>query len=752
MKKKALIITFGFILVFSLFIKTKALSMSDLGPTPFARAKQNPLGNDVKNIFLFELPSLNFSTEEDYKWDNARKSDVRALMKYCPDDVCMDSTFIDTFLIVPGGKYAEAEAFQEEVTTINTTLTKDNHKKGIHTAAGYAKYKESLKYTLINLKSVASANNKKINIILDVGIYDSTLMVPELTADTNPTESQINKVSNYVINMSSDLKTLFDEVDANQSTLKFVGFYWSNEQIGYGGYYGADNNENPKHDIAHKYYILEEEAMKKYNTWAHSQGYKTLWIPFMAGNAEEINGYDFGFDFVSLQTTHALKDPFDSISSDGINSYFNNPAKPSYDNHSYLSYHSYSELTSNIAANRYYRLNLATEIANQKGFGIEFEKAYYHYQDAKAYNRLMEFLTWSVNFENWYQPVNVYYDEVLIVGNSTKRHGNQLFHRDLYDLTYKYATGKLTSTDVTNLAKGKNYTLSPAAYENSSSDKGYANDVNGNELTDDVFGSENYGTEWIAFHKNSLNDGKASVVVDLGQTYNGVYKFLAEFRDLAPSGIGKPSKVEIFYSTDNVHWKSYGIMPTGNYKENTRYIGRIAGNPVSARYIKYEMTASDKTFIFMSEVQVYRKNTVTLEENGSVESVIGSDPVKVLLTNESNNTLSIASSDINIAKGEIILENGNIYLRIDPVSPGTATIMITELGTYSYTTLDVVVTEGNGTSTPGNDDSGSSDESSTGVIAVPNTLSLVSPFAIIMAIILIILGIGFFIYANKRLN
>lgn len=779
MKKSVFAIVTLLLTIVSITIKSNALTMADLGPNPFSyqQTHRNPLGDDVHNILLFYLKSKNqngvkFSDIEydsitNADWDEVKIKDTTGLIKYCPNDKCVDETFMDTFLILPGALY---------------DVNKKYETNGVYDD-GYQIYRKSLKQTLLNLKNVARLNNTKINIILEVSIPDKTsVFKPEfvdLGDQDSATDDDIDIVASYVEDMALDIYEVYEEVDASNTYLNMVGFYWANEAIFGGGRHPdpVDSNWNPVQnstDISQKYYYLIESSMREFNEWAHDgtanglgKSFKTLWIPYMATNAEQNKGYSFGFDYVSLQTSHAFKDPFDATDDKaGQKSYYSHvtstPFGADVDNNSYFYYNKYTNtfinnyVENNFTVtndNRYYRLDIATEIANDSplgqtgagGFGIEFENDLKLFRKAKYYSRFMEWLTWSKKYDNWKNPVNVYYTTELCVENSSERHGNTLFHRDMYDLTYKYATGKLTEEDVTNLAKNKSYTLSPTAYSNSGSNQGYSNDVNGNELTDDIFGKEDYGTEWVALRKADTNNATFTATVDLGEVYNGVYKFVSEFRDYESAGISKPSKVEVFYSTDNTHWKSFGVMNLEHYGDDSRYMAKIAGDPVTARYIKFEMTPGEKTFVFISEIQVYKKKTVTLEKRGSMEFFAGEEPSTIALTNETNGSLKIINDDANVANVEATSDG----IRVQPLTEGTTSIIVMESATNSYTTLDIIVhPSGSGSIGAGENQN----QPSGGItIEVPNTLSKVSPISAIIAVLLIVSGIGVFIY-SKRIN
>ncbi len=721
MNRKKLILLLIFVLSICFTTKVFGLSMSDLGNPPFSNTPTSPFGSGVKNILIFPLSTTNGEND----WTDEYKANIRNLMIYCPNDKCISDSswpkekFIDTFILFPGN------AWNEIVDTVSG-------KTGIHTEVGREKYLRYVTYALNKLNAVASKPevNLTINILLDVAMYDATKMVPDLTS--SPSQADIDVVFEYVRDLSIELYNSYNS--SSHGKLNLLGFYWGNESI-FGGNKCTGTNQ---------YYCeLTEEAMKKYNNWVHKKGefssrtelggkaYKTLWAPYPATNAKQINGYTYGFDYVSLQSRHSGRDPFDA------ERYFSEINTSEY---SHLDLTSYDDAILGVSdppyevrlRNRYLRLDIATELADRYGVGIETENNYAIYRHTKSYSRLMEWFTWSLDYNNWNQPVNVYYSESLHKISSTINREEHFsdFHRSFYDMTYKYATGKMDKVDVTNYAKGKTYTTSPSPYTNSAGDP-YASSVSGNELTDDLFGQDNAGTEWLAFTKTAAtaeNNGKVTITIDLGQKYNGVYKFIGDFRHLPDSDISRPSKAEVYYSKDGTTWEKFGELSFNHDSGDARYMGFLAGDPVRARYIKFELTPGSNEYMLISELQVYRKKTVTLYERDTVEYTVGETPA-ITLVNEGG-SLVVNSSNNSVATATIG-DDGKLH--ITPLAVGTSTITVRESTNNSYTTLDVVVNPAE-------------------VVEVPNTLSGISPLSMTISMLLVFMGLGFVIYAKKNLK
>jgi len=150
----------------------------------------------------------------------------------------------------------------------------------------------------------------------------------------------------------------------------------------------------------------------------------------------------------------------------------------------------------------------------------------------------------------------------------------------------------------TNVAASKTYTKSVAASAS------YP-DSSGTELTDNTLGnSANYGDASWQGHQN-LGGTPLDVTIDLGSAQRvGVTR---SFHFHYPAdGIYRPSRIELFTSTDNSVYTSRGstvaAASINDSLNRWRYEFDLGG--VSARYVRFRLTAGGP-WLFSSEMQVF---------------------------------------------------------------------------------------------------------------------------------------------------
>jgi len=217
---------------------------------------------------------------------------------------------------------------------------------------------------------------------------------------------------------------------------------------------------------------------------------------------------------------------------------------------------------------------------------------------------------------------------------------NSIF-RAVYDLTYKYAKGTLSQSDIDNwkpdgmednfvddiefdkilkkaewISYGKSYS-GCKSYTNGSN-TGYHN-ISGKELTDGIIADEELSTDWFAFH-NSIRDsnGKFSITIDLGETRSDISHFAAHFDNKQLYAIGAPMGISIYTSKDGKSFTYYGSPELVLDQEYSAFY--MKGNEVTARYIKLSIDSSDKNFIFCSEFLVgVDKPDCDINQDGTVD-------------------------------------------------------------------------------------------------------------------------------------
>lgn len=159
-----------------------------------------------------------------------------------------------------------------------------------------------------------------------------------------------------------------------------------------------------------------------------------------------------------------------------------------------------------------------------------------------------------------------------------------------------------------NIAVGAAYTTTTPY-----TDRVYPNDyqlVDGKELTDGVYGSTAYGTEWVAFDSRVAKP--AIITVDMGESKSDLYRLAIECRYSSTDGVGEPTSVS-FWTSDN--GEQYTLL--GHAEKNSENLNKIyeyiSETPFSGRYFAAHITHGSGVFAFVSEFEVCIKGEVEQE-------------------------------------------------------------------------------------------------------------------------------------------
>ena len=164
------------------------------------------------------------------------------------------------------------------------------------------------------------------------------------------------------------------------------------------------------------------------------------------------------------------------------------------------------------------------------------------------------------------------------------------------------SAGAITETVMgfKNIAQGKSYTttqiftLDPPTMD-------YQR-IDGKEVTDGVYGTSEYGTEWICFDSRQAKPAK--IILVLGEVRTDRAKINLEFRHAGSDAVTVPASVVYYVSDDGEHYKMLGAATADTDKLNPDY-SYVSDEDFSARYIKASMThAGNGIFLFVSEMEV----------------------------------------------------------------------------------------------------------------------------------------------------
>ena len=422
---------------------------------------------------------------------------------------------------------------------------------------------------------------------------------------------------NYLADRQKAIRWIIDEQLArykscNFKNLNLVGFYWFEENF-------ARSDPN------------ELNVITTMTGYVHQKGYKAIWIPYY-----KAPGYSswksYGFDVANYQPNYMFVGDANSS-----------------------------------------RVTAACNTAKDLGMGVEIEISGQALSSAEYYNRYMNYLKLCTaagahrGIKMYYNDAvpGVYYDAFISKNPDIRR---------IYDLTYKYASQTLDVsevvfieqenryTDYNIVSLGRPYTITPP-YTNT--DMGYG-EVSGKELTDGIFGSTAYDTEWIGFHKSSTEDGYFYIDVDLGQYYSKLSLFSLEVNELIGAGISYPANVEYFISDDGVKYKSIGNADPHTPSLSLMLMQKKLATPVAARYVRAKITRGTHNFVFVSEISIG-----SLKSDRSVLEVLENNP---LTLKRSEGICVIEKGGLTVLQlksmfnQSVVIRNGNGNIVFDDVS------------------------------------------------------------------------------------
>ncbi len=345
---------------------------------------------------------------------------------------------------------------------------------------------------------------------------------------------------------------------AGYDNLDLVGFYWLEEYVN-ASYYTSVSRS------------ADYQLFRYASDYLHSLGLKFIWIPYH--NAKGYSEWkSLGFDFASYQPNYFWSAP---------------------------------------DANR---IVTTCNNATRYGMGMEMEVDG-NVAQVEYYKRYMKYLETGMNYGAM-NSIKTYYQDGKTAAFYSACYSQNPLYRNVYDLTYKYAKGTLTQSDINYnvsledtlpycanwVSLDTNYTGCKSFVDGSALDY---QDVSGKELTDGVIGTSELGTEWHAFHWLTLDEeNRMSVTIDLGKQYSDLTHFVAHFSNYKMSGVGQPKDIKFYVSEDG---NSFTLLNTSTLIENGNesYAYYISDVPITGRYVKLSFLNSPGfPFVFCSEFLV----------------------------------------------------------------------------------------------------------------------------------------------------
>ena len=338
----------------------------------------------------------------------------------------------------------------------------------------------------------------------------------------------------------------------------------------------------------------DDQLLKYASDYLHSKGLKFIWIPWY-----QANGYQkwesFGFDVACMQP-----------------------------NLMWLGY------------NDPLRVGKSIELSEKYGLCMEIECDGNVYTD-EYFSRYLSYLEGGMN-SSMMDAVKMYYQDGKTAVYYKACYSSDPQYRMVYDLTYKYAKGTLTQSDIDKVRPAQLNTdyeyvsdigldsLMASNVDWISIGKTYGGcrsyvdgnglsyqDVSGKELTDGILATKALSTDWHAFHHTILDkDGRMSVILDLGAIHTNLTHFYAHFDNRMESGIGSPTGIVLSVSTDGKTFRELTKPKLFMDAKNSCF--KYETTPVAARYVKMSFTPAGGNFVFCSEF------LVGVKKNGSTES------------------------------------------------------------------------------------------------------------------------------------
>ncbi|MBQ3934664.1 MAG: DUF4855 domain-containing protein [Clostridia bacterium] len=340
--------------------------------------------------------------------------------------------------------------------------------------------------------------------------------------------------------------------EGNYAHLELAGFYWFEEFLTY-----AFENEL--------------SLVRHFTGRVRDKGYKSIWIPYY-----QAIGFDqwkkFGFDVCCMQPNLMWQQTPDP-----------------------------QRMSRAISHCRTYGMSMEMELDNDVM--------------TSKYNRFLAYLRGGVS-SGVNLSINMYYQNSAPDVLYWAKRSTDPQARSVYDLTYRYAKGILTMDEIPAdvppfaVPKGYDWISYGKTYQAS---RPYAGDGtlvyqdnDGKELTDGIFGSAVFSTEFHAFHRSQQESGGGyRITVDLGRLESRIGAFVLEFGEETASAIGLPDPPVISVSTDGIDFRTVGTAKMNKSGGMSHAI--LTADPVRARYVRAEFSCKSYPFVFCSEFMIGQK-------------------------------------------------------------------------------------------------------------------------------------------------
>ncbi len=228
----------------------------------------------------------------------------------------------------------------------------------------------------------------------------------------------------------------------------------------------------------------------------------------------------------------------------------------------------------------------------------------------------------------------------------------------------------LTGTAYFNISKGVSYTKNGGT-----NDTPNYQDTDDKELTDGVIASSKisaYGPDWVGFHQQYRGGTESGapyydVTINFDSVQSGLSKFCVYSEVEWGAGISAPTKVLVSVSENGTDFTEVGtaIPDVSNYKKslednddtskvNTTDIlyTLMLDEGVSGKHVKFHIVGNkDKPFVFVSEIQVFKKDAPVDEAifvNGFNQMITTGK--SVIFTPDYADTLTTQNANLNWAR------------------------------------------------------------------------------------------------------
>ena len=166
--------------------------------------------------------------------------------------------------------------------------------------------------------------------------------------------------------------------------------------------------------------------------------------------------------------------------------------------------------------------------------------------------------------------------------------------------------GTAIPEDVVEPVEGEgNLALNRGWYGDTNSGSGYVGDV-----TDGVIDPDGkYDTTlWYGFDQRKIDDGVASMIIDLGTLYGNIQNVKAFVWPAGYAGIAIPTSITFYASEDGEEFVELGVI-TAFDGTSPQWIGIDFDDLLTARYIKMDIAGTQDTgvFWFVGEIEVNAK-------------------------------------------------------------------------------------------------------------------------------------------------